>query len=100
MKKILVLALFVAAISGCSSVKNGEKTSTVTASGTIEKPGITTFQYGTHLLKADHKTYALKSGTINLDLYLDKNVTIKGKKVAGYPVDGGPELVDVTLVRF
>jgi len=100
MKKILVLALFVAAISGCGSVKNGERTSTVTASGTIEKPGITTFQYGTHLLKADRKTYALKSGTINLDSYLDKKVTIKGKKVAGYPVDGGPELVDVTLVRF
>lgn len=100
MKKIVVLALFVAAVSGCSSIRNAEKTGVVTASGTIEKLGMTTFQYGTHLLKADNKTYALKSAAINLDTYLDKKVTIKGKKVAGYPVDGGPELVDVTSVKF
>ncbi|SDG52932.1 hypothetical protein SAMN05421827_107193 [Pedobacter terrae] len=100
MKKIVVLALFVAAVSGCSSMKNAEKTGTLTASGTIEKLGMTTFQYGTHLLKADNKTYALKSETINLDTYVDKKVTIKGKKVAGYPVDGGPELVDVTSVKL
>ncbi|MEH3115578.1 hypothetical protein [Pedobacter terrae] len=100
MKKILVLVLFVAAMSGCSSMKSGEKASMFTISGTIEKLGMTTFQYGTHLLKADSKTYALKSETINLDSYLNKKVRIEGKKVAGYPVDGGPELVDVTLVKF
>ncbi len=100
MKKILILSLFVAAISGCSSMKNGGNSTTVTASGTIEKLGMTTFQYGTHLLKANNKTYALKSANINLDTYLDKKVTIKGRKVAGYPLDGGPELVEVTLVKF
>jgi len=100
MKKILILSLFVAVISGCSSMNNANRGAAVTASGTIEKIGMSTFQYGTHLLKADNKTYALKSGSINLDTYLDKKVTIKGKKVAGYPVDGGPELVDVTLVKF
>ncbi|ARS38931.1 hypothetical protein CA265_04245 [Sphingobacteriaceae bacterium GW460-11-11-14-LB5] len=81
-------------------MKNGGDVTTVTASGTIEKLGMTTFQYGTHLLKADNKTYALKSANINLDTYLDKKVTIKGRKVAGYPLDGGPELVEVTLVKF
>ena len=81
-------------------MNNANRGAAVTASGTIEKIGMSTFQYGTHLLKADNKTYALKSGSINLDTYLDKKVTIKGKKVAGYPVDGGPELVDVTLVKF
>ncbi len=100
MKKILILSLFVAVISGCSSMKNANHTGSVTASGTIQKLGMSTFQYGTHLLKADNKTYALKSGSINLDTYLDKKVTIKGRKVKGYPVDGGPELVDVTLVKF
>jgi uncharacterized protein YceK len=100
MKRILVLSLLVAAISGCSTIKDAHHTGSVTASGTIEKLGMTTFQYGTHLLKAENKTYALKSETINLDSYLDKKVTIKGKKVMGYPVDGGPELVDVTLVKF
>ena len=100
MKKILILSLFVAVISSCSSMKNGGNSSTVTASGTIEKLGMTTFQYGTHLLKAGNKTYALKSASINLDTYLDKKVTIKGKKVSGYPLEGGPEFIDVTLVKF
>ncbi|GGG93839.1 hypothetical protein GCM10007422_03910 [Pedobacter zeae] len=81
-------------------MKNGGNSSVVTASGTIEKLGMTTFQYGTHLLKGDNKTYALKSASINLDTYLDKKVTIKGKKVAGYPLDGGPELIEVTLIKF
>jgi len=100
MKKILVLSLFVAVITGCSSMNTANKGAAVTASGTIEKLGMSTFQYGTHLLKAENKTYALKSSTINLDTYLNKPVTIKGKKVAGYPVDGGPELIEVTLVKF
>jgi len=101
MRKILILSLFVCVISGCSSMKNGGNSGIVTASGTIEKLGMTTFQYGTHLLKADNnKTYALKSASINLDTYLDKKVTIKGKKVAGYPLEGGPELIEVTLVKF
>ncbi|WP_412468006.1 lipoprotein [Pedobacter sp. KLB.chiD] len=100
MKKILVLALFIAVIAGCSSIKGTNDNASVTASGTIQKLGMSTFQYGTHLLKADNKTYALKSETVNLDAYLDKKVTIKGKKVEGYPVDGGPELVDVTFVKL
>ncbi|GAA4199023.1 hypothetical protein GCM10022289_08690 [Pedobacter jeongneungensis] len=100
MKKILILSLFVAVISGCSPLKDANHTGSVTASGTIQKLGMTTFQYGTHLLKADNKTYALKSGSINLDTYLDRKVKIKGRKVKGYPIDGGPELVDVTLVEF
>ncbi|WP_293783070.1 hypothetical protein [uncultured Pedobacter sp.] len=100
MKKILGLALFIAVISGCSSIKDTKDTTSVTASGTIQKLGMSTFQYGTHLLKAGNKTYALKSATVNLDTYLDKKVTVKGKKVEGYPIDGGPELVDVTLVKL
>jgi hypothetical protein len=100
MKKILILSLFVAVFSGCGAMKNGNSSGTVTASGTIEKLGMTTFQYGTHLLKAENRTYALKSATINLDTYLDKKVTIKGKKVSGYPLEGGPEFIDVTLVKF
>jgi uncharacterized protein YceK len=100
MKKILILSLFVAVIPGCSSMNNANGGATVTASGTIEKLGMSTFQYGTHLLKADNKTYALKSATINLDEFLDKKVSVKGKKVSGYPLDGGPEFIDVTLVKF
>lgn len=100
MKRILVLSLFVAAISGCSSMNNTNSAGTITVKGKVEKLGMTTFQYGTHLLKAENKTYALKSASINFDDYVNKEVTVKGKKVAGYPIDGGPELIDVTLIKF
>jgi uncharacterized protein YceK len=100
MKRILILSLFVAVMAGCSSVKDANNAGRITASGIIEKPGMTTFQYGTHLLKAENKTYALKSENINLDTYLNKKVTIKGKKIAGYPLEGGPEFIEVTLVEF
>lgn len=99
MKKILYLSLFVAVLSACSTMKNSSGTSTITLTGKIEKIGMTTFQYGTHLLKADAKTYALKSANLNLDTYLDKQVTIKGTKVEGYPIEGGPEFIAVTEVK-
>ena len=100
MKKILVLSLFVAVFSSCSSLNGTTTGRSITLTGKIEKLGMTTFQYGTHLLKTENKTYALKSEAIKLDQYVDKSVTIKGKKVAGYPLEGGPELIEVTLVKF
>ncbi|MFC3559412.1 hypothetical protein [Pedobacter jamesrossensis] len=81
-------------------MKDSNTASRITATGTIEKIGITTFQYGTHLLKAENKTYALKGGSINLDQYLNRKVTIKGGKISGYPLEGGPEFIDVTLVKL
>lgn len=100
MKKLLVLSLFVAIFSGCTSFKDSNTANRATATGTIQKIGMTTFQYGTHLLTTDSKTYALKSDAIDLNQYVDKKVTVKGTKVKGYPVDGGPELLDVTLIKL
>ncbi|WP_156131473.1 hypothetical protein [Pedobacter kyungheensis] len=100
MKKILILSLFVAALSGCTTMNNGKSAGAITVSGKIEKLGMTTFQYGTHLLKTADKSYALKSASINFDNYLNREVTVKGKKVAGYPIDGGPELIDVSLIKL
>jgi len=100
MKKILVLSLFIAIFSGCTSFKDSNTANRATATGTIQKIGMTTFQYGTHLLTTENKTYALKSGSINLDEYMNKRVTVKGKNVKGYPIDGGPEFLDVTLIKF
>ncbi|WP_443946535.1 hypothetical protein ACJVDH_05325 [Pedobacter sp. AW1-32] len=99
MRKLLFLSLFVGALAGCSSMKSGSGESTVSVTGKLEKLGITTFQYGTHQIKSEGKSYALKSADIVLDKYLDKNVTIKGTKVAGYPLEGGPDLIEVTAVR-
>lgn len=100
MKKLLLLSIFVAIFSGCTSFKDLNTAKQATATGTIQKTGMTTFQYGTHLLKTENKTYALRSDAIKLDEYLNKKVTVKGKKVKGYPLEGGPELLDVYMIKF
>lgn len=59
--------------------------------GTIQQQGITSYQYGTHTLTNDDTFYALRSEAVNLDDYVDQEVTIIAEKIEGYPVDGGPE---------
>lgn len=84
----------------------GEKASpgsrTVSAVGIIEKQGITIYMYGTHVLINDNgKTlYAVKSGSINLDKYIGKKVTIKGFFIKGYPVDNGPYFINVKAIEL
>ena len=63
--------------------------------GLIQKQGITTYMYGTHTIT----DYALKSNSINLDNYIDENVSIIGEKIDGYPVDGGPDYIEVKKIK-
>ena len=102
MKRIAILSLFIAVISGCSAVNNNSSfgKGVLKITGVIEKPGVTTYQYGTHVLKAEDKTYAIQSESIDFDSYLNRKVEITGRKVSGYPVDGGPELIRVTLIKY
>lgn len=71
-------------------------------SGVLEEAGITTYQYGTHKLvrKVDGKEtlLALKSDTLKLDDFVGKRVVIKGRRIAGYPIEGGPDYILVTRV--
>ena len=67
--------------------------------GLLEKRGITTYQYGTHVISDTKKTYALRSELVVLDAYVGKTVTVKGVKIPGYPVDGGPEFLEVSEVQ-
>ncbi|TKC05906.1 hypothetical protein [Pedobacter frigoris] len=98
MKKIFILLMLGLAAVGCSSTKQASSSANlVELSGKLEEMGMTTFQYGTHKLVSGEKTYALKS-KLDLNKYLNKNVKIKGAKVAGYPVENGPEFIDVTAV--
>ena len=98
MKRAILLLITLAILSSCSSIKKGANFNVLTLTGKIEQIGMTTFQYGTHLIKADNKTFALKSSNVNLDNYIEKAVTLQGKKVPGYPIDGGPELIEVSEV--
>ncbi|WEK17457.1 MAG: hypothetical protein P0Y49_11690 [Candidatus Pedobacter colombiensis] len=98
MKRLVLLFAMGLVIVGCSATKSGTDKNLVVLQGKVEALGMSTFQYGTHILHAAHKTYALKSSKVNLKDYEGKNVIIRGLKVVGYPVDGGPEFIDVQEV--
>ena len=76
-----------------------ENPNTMKVTGTIEQQGITTYQYGTHTISSDESYYALKSDAVELDNHLNKEVTITAEKIAGYPVDGGPDYLLVLKVE-
>lgn len=87
-----ILLLFIAAT--CQNLDNSIK-----VSGTLEKQGITTYQYGTHTLTTDGSFYALTSNTVDLEEYIGQEVSIKAEKIEGYPVDGGPEYLRVLEIN-
>ncbi|WP_285008640.1 hypothetical protein [Pedobacter faecalis] len=95
MRYFFVVLTVVAALSGCS-VKRAGQSAHVSLAGTVEELGMTTFQYGTHLLKTGDKSYALKSDKVDINKYVGKPVKLEGKVVDGYPVENGPQLIDVS----
>lgn len=101
MRSLFVLLITVILLS-CSKENTADiakETYPFQFKGLLKKQEVTTYQYGTHTISLEGKTYALKSSTINLDTHVNKTVTVKGTKVAGYPVDGGPEFIDVKEVE-
>lgn len=87
-------------ITSCSNNSNVKKDNyPFKFEGVMEKTGMTMYMYGSHTISSNGKTYALQSTTINLDTYVSKKVMVKGSKVEGYPVDDGPELIDVKAVE-
>lgn len=89
MRKLLFIAPILFLLS-CAKVDKE-----VVVSGILQENGITTFQYGTHVLGG----YALRSSTIDLNLYVNQQVTIRGQKIDGYPVDGGPDYLEVESIE-
>jgi len=73
---------------------------TMEISGTIEPIGMTTWQYGSHTISSEEGVlYALRSESVRLEDYEGKMVNIKGDKVEGYPVENGPEFIEVTEIN-
>ena len=98
----IIIILVFSTVVACGAVDYASENDMVTATGTVQRSGFTTYMYGTHVLKDDNdKTlYALKSDTINLDDYVNiKNITVKGSLIRGYPVDGGPDYLMVIEVE-
>src|SRR5690606_31019046 len=97
MKLIFSLAIATLFLFTTTCNNTVSKSPSMEISGTIEPIGMTTWQYGTHTISnEDGVIYALRSENINLGDYEGKLVTIKGEKVEGYPVENGPEFIDVT----
>lgn len=89
--------MLVGLLSSCT-MKKSDGTSKMNLTGEITPLGMTTFQYGTHTIRTENKIYALKSTSIKLDDYLNKLVILQGEKVRGYPLEGGPELIEVSEI--
>jgi len=68
--------------------------------GVLKAQGITTYQYGTHTIKEGEKLYALRSDDVKLDDYVEKKVAVIVVKIAGYPVDGGPDYLKVLRIEL
>jgi hypothetical protein len=69
--------------------------------GIIKGQGTTSYMYGTHVLVNDNgKTlYALRSNNIDLDRHVGRKVKVSGYLIKGYPVDGGPDFLDVESIE-
>ena len=98
MKLVLFLLVFSLFFFACdSSVDSAEKQNQI---GVIHKIETSTWMYGTHTLNnSDGKPiYALTSSTIDLNNFENKEVRIFGNLIDGYPVDGGPQYLNVTSI--
>ncbi|WP_324720953.1 hypothetical protein [Salinimicrobium sp. HB62] len=111
MKNILNIILGISLLVFTQTCSNNEKEEESSASavakenamevtGTIREQGITSYQYGTHTITTvNDEYYALKSEAVDLDEYIDKEVTIIAEKIEGYPLSGGPDYLLVLEVK-
>lgn len=78
---------------------NNQEDSLMEITGTIKAIEMTSWQYGTHTLSNEDSFYALRSENVDLENYEGQIVTVKARKIEGYPVDGGPEYLEVEEVE-
>lgn len=97
MKKLVQpLLLLSVCLFACACAKDAPRANTterLEITGTLMKtaPVITSYQYGEFHID----TTALRSSSIDLNLYVDELVTVRGYQIEGYPLSGGPVYVEV-----
>lgn len=67
----------------------------IVAAGKLAPIGITTFQYGSHRLQG----YAVRSKRLTLKRWEGQYVIVTGRMVAGYPLEAGPPLLEVSKIE-
>ncbi|RLD24573.1 MAG: hypothetical protein DRI54_05980 [Bacteroidetes bacterium] len=96
-KTLIIGTFFLFGTQACQSKKLASNQ--IEVSGILQKQGMTTYQYGTHIIVSNDKQYALKSSTLDLNKHQKQYVTIIGEKIAGYPIEGGPDYLEVIKVK-
>lgn len=67
--------------------------------GTIKQIKASYYQYGSYSISNEGTFYALKCDRVDLNNYLNQEVTILAKKIEGYPLEGGPIYLRVLEVK-
>ena len=100
MKKLILLGLSLIILGGCSSYT--KKSGVEKRTGTLTTIGMSTWMYGTHVLSDDTgKPTTALSGEKSIDFnsYEGQKVEVIGLLKKGYPVDGGPEYLEVESIK-
>ena len=90
-----VVSLLLISCSKDEDLTNG----TIEFTGLIQTAQITSYQYGTHTLTTDAEVYALRSSAVDLADFVGRTETVVAVKIEGYPIDGGPEFLEVTEMK-
>ena len=100
MQRKLIFPLFAFAFLFFSCQEKEDK-GLLEFSGLLVRQGVTTYQYGSHiLLSADSvSAWVLTSSVVDLEPYVGTDVTVEGLWREGYPIEGGPVLLEVVRVR-
>jgi len=99
MKKLILIGLCLMVLGGCTS--NRSKDLGVKRDGILTTIQMSTWMYGTHVLSDNtgKPLTALDGQKINLDMYEGQKVEVKGTLKDGYPVDSGPEYLEVKSIE-
>jgi hypothetical protein len=100
MKVNILMAVLCAVVLWSCEKQQEPQSKEIILSGTIAKQGITTYQYGAYIINTTDEIYALRSNTIDLENYVAKSVTLTAEKISGYPVENGPDYLEVKSVQL
>jgi len=98
MKKLIILF---ALIIFCFSCEDYDP-AVIGTTGIVKAWHCNYHMYGTHKLESNTGgvLFALTSSSVNLDDYEGVYVEVIGKRIDGYPVDDGPEYIEVHTVNL
>lgn len=83
-----------------------EENKYISCEGVIQELEVTTWMYGTHIIygtaanRTENVRYALRSDNFDLSEFMLEPVLVEGQLIKGYPIDGGPEYINVDAIAI